>query len=74
MSANILSGQLSKGILYEIYSIGKTLEEHRSIERLSVSGSFASIPFYIQIIADVFNKSVAISKNADSTSFGFVFS
>ena len=59
-----------EGILYEIYSIGKTLEEHRSIKRLSVNGSFASIPFCTQMIADIFNKPVTISKNADSTSFG----
>jgi len=59
-----------EGILYEIYSIGKTLEEHRSVKQLSVNGSFASIPFCTQMIADIFNKPVTISKNADSTSFG----
>jgi gluconokinase len=58
-----------EGILYEIYSIGKTLEEHRSIKHLSVNGSFASIPFCTQIIADIFNKPVT-SKNSDSASFG----
>ncbi|HEY8934821.1 MAG TPA: gluconokinase [Cyclobacteriaceae bacterium] len=59
-----------EGILYEIYSIGKTLEEHRSIKQLSVNGSFGSIPFCTQIIADIFNKPVTISKNANSPSFG----
>lgn len=59
-----------EGILYEIYSIGKTLEEHRSIQSLSVNGSFASIPFCTQMIADIFNKPVTISKNSDSASLG----
>jgi gluconokinase len=58
-----------EGILYEIYSIGKTLEEHRPINSLSVNGSFASIPFCTQLIADIFNKPVT-SKNSDSASFG----
>jgi gluconokinase len=59
-----------EGILYEIYSIGKTLEEHRTINSLSVNGTFASIPFCTQMIADIFNKPVNIRKNADSIGFG----
>ena len=43
-----------------MYSIGKTLEEHRSIKSLSVNGSFATIPFCAQMIADIFNKPVGI--------------
>jgi gluconokinase len=58
-----------EGILYEIYSIGKTLEEHRAIKHLSVNGSFASIPLCTQMIADIFNKPVTC-KNLDSTSLG----
>lgn len=59
-----------EGILYEVYSIGKTLEEHRSIEQISVNGSFASIPFCTQLIADMFNKPVARSENTNSASLG----
>lgn len=59
-----------EGILYEIYSIGKTLEEHRTIKTISVNGSFASIPFCTQMIADIFNKPVHISKNTNSVSRG----
>jgi gluconokinase len=58
-----------EGILYEIYSIGKTLEERRSIKSLSVNGSFASIPFCTQMIADIFDKPVT-SRSLDSASFG----
>jgi gluconokinase len=59
-----------EGILYEIYSIGKTLEEHRSIKSLSVNGSFASIPFCTQMIADIFNKPVTVNKHSNTASIG----
>ncbi len=59
-----------EGILYEMHSIGKTLEEHRSIKSLSVNGSFATIPFYSQIIADIFNKPVGISRHKSSVGLG----
>ena len=59
-----------EGILYEILSIGKTLQEHRTINRISVNGSFASIPLCTQIIADVFNMPVNINKNTNSVSLG----
>jgi gluconokinase len=59
-----------EGILYEMYSIGKTLAEHRSIKSLSVNGSFATLPFCSQLIADVFNKPVNVSKNTNSVGLG----
>ncbi|MDX2046539.1 MAG: gluconokinase [Chitinophagaceae bacterium] len=59
-----------EGILYEIYSIGKTLQEHRTINSLSINGSFASIPFCSQMIADIFNKPVNLRKNSDSIGLG----
>lgn len=59
-----------EGILYEIYSISKLLEEHRSIKSLSVHGSFASLPFCTQLLADICNKPVSLRKNSDSVAFG----
>ncbi len=59
-----------EGILYEIYSIGKTLQEHRTINSLSINGSFASIPFCAQMIADLFNKPLRVSKHSDSIGLG----
>ena len=59
-----------EGILYEIYSIGKILEEHRAINSLSVNGSFASLPLWAQMIADVFNKPVSVKDNSDSIGLG----
>src|SRR5688572_10709364 len=59
-----------EGILYEIHSIGKILEEHRQINSLSVNGSFATIPFCTQMIADIFNKPVNTIKNSNSIGLG----
>lgn len=59
-----------EGILYEIYSIGKTLGEQRTINSLSVNGSFGTIPFCSQLIADIFNKPVQVRQQFHSVSFG----
>ncbi|MBE7172549.1 MAG: gluconokinase [Williamsia sp.] len=59
-----------EGILYAVYSIGKTLEEHRVIESLCVNGRFASLPFWTQLIADIFNKPVSTKIDADSVAVG----
>lgn len=59
-----------EGILYEMLSIEKMLQDHHTIERISVNGSFATIPFCTQLLADVFNKPVSVSPNANSVSLG----
>lgn len=60
-----------EGILYAFYSIGKTLEEHRSINSLSANGTFASYPFWTQMMADIFNKPVHIKQGTGSDSVAF---
>ncbi len=59
-----------EGILYEIYSIGKTLQEHRTISSLTINGSFGSLPLFTQMIADIFNKPVRLRQNYHSVSYG----
>ncbi len=59
-----------EGILYEIYSIGKTLEEYHNINSLSINGSFATIPLCTQIIADMFNKPVSAGQHYHSVGMG----
>jgi gluconokinase len=60
-----------EGILYAIYSIGKTLEEHRNIKSLSANGTFASYPFWTQMMADIFNKPVHIKQGSGSDSVAY---
>lgn len=59
-----------EGILYEIYSIGKILQEHRNINSLSINGSFGSLPFVTQVIADIYNKPIRLRQNYHSVSYG----
>jgi gluconokinase len=59
-----------EGILYEVYSIGKILQEHRTITSLSVNGSFATIPFCTQLLADIFGKPVHTVTNFSSAARG----
>ena len=59
-----------EGILYEIYSIGKTLQEHVNITSLTTNGSFSSQPFCTQMLADIFNKPISTGSNPDSIAQG----
>ena len=59
-----------EGILYEIFSIGKILEEQRAFSSLSINGSFASFPLWAQIIADMFGKPVSVNNSYDSIGTG----
>ncbi len=59
-----------EGILYEIYSIGKILEEHRAFSSISINGSYAAYPLWAQIIADMFGKPVSVSNSYDSIGTG----
>lgn len=61
-----------EGIMYAFYSIGKTLEEHRSIKSLSANGTFSSHPLWMQMMADMFNKPVHLNMHSgpDSVACG----
>lgn len=59
-----------EGILYEIYSIGKILEQHRPFSNLSINGSFGTLPFVTQMVADMYNKPVRLRQNYHSVSYG----
>ena len=59
-----------EGVLYEVYSIGKTLKEHRKIKSLSVNGSYGTLSLCSQMIADIFNRPVALRANSNSVSYG----
>ena len=59
-----------EGIMYEIYSIARTLEEHCTINSFTANGSFASIPFCSQMLADLLKKPVNVGRNPDSSAQG----
>ena len=59
-----------EGILYEVYSIGKILAEHAPVKSLSINGSFGTMPFCSQLIADLFDKPVRLRSDFHSVSVG----
>lgn len=51
-----------EGIIYGIYSVGKAVEEVAGpIGVIYANGGFANSPFWVQLLADVFNKEVVVS-------------
>ncbi|MGV3763361.1 gluconokinase [Parapedobacter sp.] len=51
-----------EGIVYGLYSVGKALEEIAGpIKVIHANGGFARAPFWVQLLADVFNKRVLVS-------------
>ncbi len=59
-----------EGILFEIYSIGKTLESHRNFDSIYLNGSYASLPLLAQILADMFGKTLYLNNHKDSVALG----
>lgn len=54
-----------EGIVYGIYSVGKVLEELAGpVQTIRASGGFAHSPFWVQLLADVFNKRVVVSEES----------
>ncbi len=62
---------IMEGIIYGIYSIGKIVEEKSSaIEVIHASGAFIKCGAWLQILADVFNKKVVVSKCQENAALG----
>ncbi|WP_262245463.1 gluconokinase [Parapedobacter soli] len=54
-----------EGITYGMYSVGKVLEELAGpIQIIHANGGFAQAPFWVQLLADVFNRRVVVSKES----------
>src|SRR5690606_37312383 len=50
-----------EGIVYGLYSVGRALEEVAGpIKVIHANGGFAQAPFWVQLLADVFNKRVVV--------------
>jgi gluconokinase len=59
-----------EGIVYEMFSIGKLLQQYRSIENLYINGAYATLPLFAQVLSDVFGKTVYVNDKHDSASAG----
>lgn len=59
-----------EGILLEIYSIGKVLSIHRPFDFISMTGSYASVPLFAQILTDIYGLPVQVNTEVDSIAQG----
>jgi gluconokinase len=53
-----------------MFSIGKLLQQYRSIENLYINGAYATLPLFAQVLSDVFGKTVYVNDKHDSASAG----
>ncbi|HZF65258.1 MAG TPA: gluconokinase [Chitinophagaceae bacterium] len=61
-----------EGIVYCLYSIGRVLEEKYEVHQIHATGGFAQSGLWLQIVADVFNRTVVVSDAKESSALGAV--
>ncbi|MBC7923471.1 MAG: gluconokinase [Ferruginibacter sp.] len=62
---------LMEGIVFGLYSVGLAVEENTAkIDVLYAGGGFARSDFWLQIVADVFNKPVRVAESVESSALG----
>ena len=61
-----------EGIVYCLYSIARALPEWEGITEVRASGGFAQNPLPLQVLADVFNRRVAVASCVESSARGAV--
>ncbi|MDQ0107359.1 gluconokinase [Chitinophaga terrae (ex Kim and Jung 2007)] len=59
-----------EGILFEMYSIGKLLLQHRDISQITVNGSFVTAPLISRLLADIFNIPMSVNQHVSAVSTG----
>lgn len=60
-----------EGVIYRMFSIFTALQEVAGLaEEIRVSGSFTHSPEWVQIMADVFGKSIAVPDEPEGAAFG----
>lgn len=62
---------LLEGVIYGVYSVGKALEETTGkFDIIYATGGFVRSELWVQMLADVFNKKVAIAESFESSCLG----
>jgi len=61
-----------EGVIYGLYSIGKVIMENNDPEAIYANGGFAQSSFWLQVLADVFNKKVVVADPVESSALGAV--
>jgi gluconokinase len=62
---------LMEGIVFGLYSVGLAVEANtQPIDVIYAGGGFARSDFWLQIVADVFNKPVRVAESVESSALG----
>ena len=60
-----------EGVIYAVYSVGKALQQTTGeINVIYANGGFARSGFWVQMLADVFNKKVLVTESFESSAVG----
>ncbi|MFT3704596.1 MAG: gluconokinase [Agriterribacter sp.] len=61
-----------EGIIYSVYSIGEILLKQKDINTIYATGGFTQSAAWVQMLSDMFNKTVIVSAAAESSALGAV--
>lgn len=67
-----LTRAVMEGLILNLYSVGKVLMEKFPVDEICASGGFAKSNFWLQLVADVFQKKVVILDNIEGSAWGAV--
>ncbi|GGD52268.1 gluconate kinase [Emticicia aquatilis] len=59
-----------EGIIFELFSIGKVIETYRNINEISLTGTVVTLPFWSNLVADIFGKKVNMNHSVNSINLG----
>lgn len=59
-----------EGLILNVYSIGKILMEQQHITAIYASGGFAKSNFWLQLVADIFQKKVIVCETIEGSAWG----
>jgi gluconokinase len=59
-----------EGLILNMYSIGKILMEQQPVHEICASGGFAKSDFWLQLVADIFQKKVVICETVEGSAWG----
>jgi len=61
-----------EGVIYSLYSIGRIMMDSHKPQKIYANGGFAQSSFWLQVLADTFNKKVIVTDPVESSALGAV--
>ena len=61
-----------EGVVYAVFSIGRIIQEERTITEIHATGGFTQSPFWLQMLCDMCNCPVMVSGAVETSAFGAV--